>query len=130
MAGNGSLSANQARVIPLLLQGFTVREIAEKTAIGERTIYRWKSEDVDFREALRAAAESTFSEGLAYLRGALPDAVQVLHDAMKGEDMNVKLKAADRVCTFALKAWEIAQDEDLVEQLRDQLRKLQDARYK
>ncbi|MBC7233106.1 MAG: hypothetical protein H5T68_07710 [Chloroflexi bacterium] len=97
MASNGSLTRKQRMAITALLTTATVREAAEQTGIGERTLYRWLAEPA-FQQALIQAQGEVLRLSTVRLAGLLAKALDVIGlDFEPGVDGNIRLRAATAV---------------------------------
>jgi len=87
----------EERALTLILQGRKDTEIAEELGVSRMTIYRWKKYDGRFlqeledrRALLREQAEDTLLE-------LSETAIEAIRDALKDNDMKIRLQAAKLV---------------------------------
>lgn len=87
----------EERALTLILQGRKDTEVAEELGISRMTIYRWKKYNARFlkdledrRALLREQAEDSLLE-------LSESAVEAIKDALKDNDMKVRLQAAKLV---------------------------------
>ena len=125
MAENGRISPQQRKAITRILRGRTIADAADHADVAERTVYRWLKDDEQFKTELKEAADEAFSQTLAILRGASTEAARVLARAVFGDNVSLnRLRASEKLIDRTLRAWEVSQDEQLIEQLRDELEAL------
>jgi transposase-like protein len=90
------LTPKQQRAIIALLAGGSVKAAARRAGVGYTTLRRWLKEG-GFREALRRAGREAMQLALAGVQGAAPDAVRALRRALGDADVDVRLRAADKL---------------------------------
>ena len=89
-----SLDGKQEKALAMILQGEKDMVIAERLGIHRTTIYRWRKNDADFREALderQTLMQEAARNGLMQLTDAALEAVK---EALKDKDNRVRLQAA------------------------------------
>lgn len=87
------------------MQGYQLKEAAEKFGLSKSTVYAWKTLDPEFQELLAqaedAAVEAFLEEGVQQVRNQImdlgPRAAQVLRDSLEHSDPKVRLQAAGMV---------------------------------
>ena len=114
MAASGALSVKQAKAIGALLSSKTVAEAAQQAEVGERTLTRWLSSDLQFRQALSLAEgdliDSASRRLLQIQTGAIDTIEGMLADDAEVSDA-VRLRAAQAALDYLLKMRELRQIE-------------------
>jgi len=105
MAKNGSLTPRQAKAIPALLSENTIEEAAAVAKVGERTLYRWLSEDDYFRDELSGAQDRALDGAISRLSGEARAAAATLAEIHRDKKVPaaVRVQAARAVLTEAMK---------------------------
>ena len=88
------LNDDQARAIPLIIEGKTDAQVGE--AIGKRreTINRWRNQDELFIKELKAAREAYLDAQITALSATTPKVITVLQDLLDSEDEKIRMQAA------------------------------------
>ena len=99
------LSRTKKRAVAALLATPKVDDAAKVAGVGERTLYRWLSEDQDFQAALASAegvAIDTAARALVQIAG---DAIDTLRGLLENEETtdSVRLRAAQSVLEHLLR---------------------------
>ena len=114
MAASGALSTKQARAVSALLSSKTVAEAAQQAEVGERTLTRWLSSDLQFRQALSLAEgdliDSASRRLLQIQTGAIDTIEGMLADDAEVSDA-VRLRAAQAALDYLFKMRELRQIE-------------------
>ena len=114
MAASGALSVKQAKAIGALLSSKTVAEAAQQAEVGERTLTRWLSSDLQFRQALSLAEgdliDSASRRLLQIQTGAIDTIEGMLADDAEVSDA-VRLRAAQAALDYLFKMRELRQIE-------------------
>lgn len=87
----------EERALTLILQGRKDTEIAEELGVSRMTIYRWKKYDGRFLQELedrRALLREQAEDNLLELSESATEAIR---DALKDNDMKIRLQAAKLV---------------------------------
>lgn len=87
----------EERALTLMLQGRKDTEVAEELGISRMTIYRWKRYDGRFLKELedrRALLREQAEDNLLELSES---AIETIKDALKDNDMKIRLQAAKLV---------------------------------
>ena len=92
------------RSVIALVTSKTLEEAAAKTGVTPRTLYRWQHEDPLFATAWRSARREALDAGIASLQCGLPEAVEVLRDALKERNVNARIQAALGLLEYGLSA--------------------------
>jgi len=121
MAETG-LNRNERKALRALLQETSVREAARKSGLGERTLYRYLSDD-RFTAALRRRQDELTRSLMASLIGLSGDAVRVLKEAMQSSAASwpARIRAALGFLAERRQAVELADLAERVAQLERQL---------
>jgi transposase len=95
MEQNGRTTGEEELLLALA-RGATVRQAAEKTGIGERTVYRRLAE-ADFRRGVKEARDRMFDAARGRLAGLTDKATETLARLMESEKPSEALGAAKAV---------------------------------
>ncbi len=115
MAGAAKLTANQERLIAALLTEKTQLEAAQKVGISKATLYRWLAQP-EFLAAYRDARRGLVETALGQLQGIAGKSVEALERNLTCKNPAVEVRAALGVLAQAVKAVELT---DLVEQVEE-----------
>ena len=123
MAG---LTTKKRRAIEALLSSSTLEEAAEEARVGYRTLARWRSEDPDFRAALRQAQDQALDSAVSRLSVAMPAAVDTLMKIVEDEEerSSTRVSAARTILSTGLKLVEIRDLTGRLENLEDKVNEL------
>lgn len=93
------LTATQQRALEALLSGKAIPCVAKELGIGERTLYRWCSENAEFKSAWEEMLAELWNATKAKLKSMGGTALQVLIDIMQsiGATNKEKLEASKTV---------------------------------
>jgi hypothetical protein len=124
MAGNGTLSQNQKKVIAALLTEATIRDAAKKAGLGERTVHRYLADEA-FKAELRRQQDRTIAAATAALSGLAGTAIATLKAVLEDASAShaTKVRAALGVLEQRRKAAEL-------DSLTARVEALERARYK
>jgi hypothetical protein len=114
MKGHGEkMTRKRSEAIAALLECPTVSMAAQKTGIGETTLWRWMKND-EFRTAYREAKRRLVDSAINRLSAASSGAVDTLVDVMKDKDSpaNSRVSAAKSILETSIKVIEIESLED------------------
>jgi hypothetical protein len=111
---------NQDRAIIALLTEPTVEAAARAACIAPATIWRW-SRDAGFRSRLREARRAVVEGAIGRLQQAATAAVDTLHRNLTCGTPSVEVRAASVILDQAIKAVELFDIVDRVEQLEARL---------
>jgi hypothetical protein len=105
---NSGLAPNQERAIIALLNEPTIKQAAEATGVGERTLYRWMDEP-KFSKAYHKARREAFSHAIALTNRYAPHAVNTLVKVMSdaGAGHAAKVSAAVALLRFGREGIEL-----------------------
>lgn len=98
-----ALSQKQRDAMLLMAQGLSCPEISEQLGVAAGTLYNWKSQNAEFRLALRRLQSQLFAEGVNNLRGLVGQATATLANILAdaaARDTD-KLAAARLVLQYA-----------------------------
>ncbi len=111
------LNANQSKALAALLTSTSVSEAAAACGLGERTIYRYLSDET-FRQELRNRQDETIGAAAAALAGLTGKAIKTLHDLLndKKASHNIKLRAALAILQEGRRTAEL---DGLIERMRE-----------
>ncbi len=99
----------------LLVAGYSLEEVAEKTDVSVRTIQRWKKRP-DFQRLLTEAVGKTFDAAIAELVAGSIDAAQELKQIIKDSDVPVRVRVT-AISVLLANAWK-SKDAILEERLQ------------
>jgi len=91
----------QIRSIELILQGLSDTEIAKKLKIGRNTLWRWKTQDDDFRNCLAASRQQLHAAAVDSYQNTLLRATGVLGEFLDDKIKRHRLRAAQIVLNMA-----------------------------
>ncbi len=100
-----SKKVQQAKVIALILQGATPRQIEEATGVKRGSIYLWRRDDPEFQQMLNdaesrveeAVIEAGVASALQSIKDLGPRAAEVIAEALEHKDTKIRLSAASMV---------------------------------
>jgi len=125
MAVNGAedktLTHNQERAILALLRTRTVAEAAAEANVSTRTLERWLADNRDFISAYRATRNRVVENAISRLQEATSEAVECLKRNMSSATPSVQVRAASIVLEHAVKAVELYDLSDRLDQLSSYL---------
>jgi hypothetical protein len=105
-----SLTAQQIRAIPILVQAPTVEEGAKRAGKSKTTIYKWLRQPA-FRQELNRQKNELMDVALENLKSSVEKAVQVLTALLGSDNETTRRYVANDVLSHALKAKEIQEFE-------------------
>lgn len=123
-----SLTPKQEAAVAALLTEPTVARAAEKCGVGERTLYRWLSEEA-FAAAYRSARREAFAVAIAASQRFAPAAVATLARVMGDPDTPAanRIAAAAQLLRFARESIELDDLAERIERLEARERREADA---
>jgi transposase len=95
------LSAKQEMTIELALQGMKDGEIAKQVGVTRKTINTWRNHDEDFRIVLAKRRRALREQHQDELSGLVSEAIGVMREAMREDNMPTQLRAAQAVLRTA-----------------------------
>ncbi len=118
------LTGRQARAIAALLKEKDVSAAAKAAKVGERTLYRWLTEDAAFQRELQAAEGRAISGAVRRLADLTGTAVETLRGVMLATDapLSAKVRAADIVLSRLLDLRQMVDFEARLADLEDALK--------
>jgi hypothetical protein len=99
------LTQRQQQVIPHILSSSSYEEAARRANISSKQIHKWL-QDPAFKNELLKRRTQAYNEALYTLKTSSTKAVETLTTLLIGEDPKVRLTAADKILTHALKGVE------------------------
>lgn len=119
------LTAKKSTALESLLAAPTIRAAAKKCGVAEQTLHRWLREP-DFASALRARQEEVLAEASGLLKQHTLRAIRTLLREMTSKTSKgiVRLNAADKVLTHALRLREAIDVASAIRQLKDEVDQL------
>jgi len=114
---NFSLSSKQEEALyELLSPGCkTIKRVAEKIHVSERTIYNWLKNS-EFRTILNKERKRLTEDYLDGLSNLLDKAIKTLDDLMNDKSSSIRLKASSCILDYNLK---IRERKDIIEKLEN-----------
>ena len=88
------LSDTQCRAIELALAGYRPSQIARSLNLTRKTLWRWKSQDPDFQQALADARADRQYFAIERCQALASRATSVLANFLDGPDDKLRLRAA------------------------------------
>ena len=116
MQENERLQPKQSKALAALLSQPTMREAAKDCGISETTLWRWLNDDA-FQAAYRQARRQVVEQAMSELQAACSDAVATLRKNLNCGAANVEVSAAKTILDQAVKAIELTDMEERLEQL-------------
>lgn len=98
---NPDLSPEQLRAIDLLLLGKTDASVAQSLSLARMTVWRWKTQDVDFRAELARRREGLWATTEDRYRRLFFRASRVLTKQLDGQDEANAFRAAQALLRMA-----------------------------
>ena len=102
----GRRSANKPLAAARLAGGGTIAEAAADAGVDERTVYKWKADDPQFRARVCELRAEMVSRALGKLSDTMTRASDVLAALLASEDEDVRHRAAKAVIELALRVRE------------------------
>lgn len=117
--GESKVNLKQQKAIMALLTEPTITQAAERSGVGETTLYRWMKEE-EFDQAFRDARKKAFSQTISRLQQTTTNAVQTLEAVMGDEKApaSSRVTAAKTVIEMAFKAYELEDMAAKVEEIQ------------
>jgi hypothetical protein len=106
--GSESLTPQQSRAIPILVQARTVEEGAKRSGKSKTTIYKWLQQPA-FRQELSRQKNELMDVALENLKSSVEKAVVVLTALLDSESEAVRRGTANDILTHALKGRELVE---------------------
>lgn len=102
------ITPKQEKAILFLLTEPTIRQAAEKSGVGETTLYRWMQEE-EFDKAFKDARAKALNQTISQLQSTSNNAVRTLKNVMEDEKApaSSRVTAAKTVLEMAFKAYEL-----------------------
>lgn len=119
---NGVLSTPQRKAIDALTSGATKIQAAAAARRTERTVNRWLGEPL-FAGTIQAITDLSISDASRRLAAMLEDAIGVLSDIMRDDDVPVaiRMKAASSIIEHMIRLREHGDLAERVARLEEQL---------
>lgn len=95
------LSVAQERAIETLLAGGTDSEAAQAAEVTRQTVNGWKRRDAEFIAALNSRRAAVWDSASDRLRALVREAIEEFGNALKHEDVKVRLGAASKILQAA-----------------------------
>jgi phage terminase small subunit len=90
------LTARQRRAVEAVLACGTLKAAARRAGVSYSTLRDWAKRP-EFQAAVQEAGRQALAVVLAGIQGAGPDAVRALRRALGDADVDVRLRAADKL---------------------------------
>jgi hypothetical protein len=116
------IQPRQLKAIAALLAGKTKAKAARAAGVSRMTLDRWLK-DRDFQAAYRDAVHRVFGEGIDRLQAVSRRAVRALERCLTSNRASDRIRAADRLLSHALRAAELRDLTERVEELEKALAK-------
>ena len=102
------LSPKQEKALMALLTESTIKQAADKTGIGETTLYRWLQEEA-FDRAYRNARKRALTQTITKLQQTTTSAVETLKNVMEDSESpaSSRVSAAKTILELAFKGYEL-----------------------
>lgn len=118
--------AVRERAVLALLSERTVADAARRCGVGERTLRRWLSDDVTFKDQYDSARAATFQFGLDRIQALMGRAVDTLQDLLSAKKFpSVRLGAARTIAEIAIHQ----RDAETILKRLDEIERAQRERY-
>ncbi len=88
------LSIQQMNAIDMLVTGSSDKEVAEKVGVDRSTVTRWRNYHPAFIAELNAQREAVWGAAKEKLRSLMPDAVDVVSEAIRDRENPDRVKVA------------------------------------
>jgi len=98
-------ATNREKVLLALIETSSIREAAERSGVGEATIYRFL-QDKDFLSDYRSARRQTVESAIAQLQCATGEAVETLKRNLHSENPAIEIRAAQVILDNAFRGLE------------------------
>ncbi len=113
------LSVKQELALELILCGINDREIAKRAGVSRQTINTWRNHNEDFRMSLAGRREAAREQHRDELSGLVSEAVGVMREAMRDDDMLTRLWAVQALLRMsglqaAVQAEKLPSREDII----------------
>jgi len=110
-------AGRKERALAALLQGLSVRTVAESIKVSERTLYRWLAES-GFRREFYARRREQLLQGLGSVQTLAPTAAEALKTIVSDPQSSAasRVSAARSILQFACQSLEL---DDLEERLAE-----------
>lgn len=118
----GKLPRKQPKAIAALMSCRTIKEAAEKTGVGEATIFRWL-QDEDFQKAHRRVKKQLVEQAVSRIQHLTGEAVDTLRKIMLDakKPPSTRVTAARVILETAIKALEVEDLEARIKTLEDRI---------
>ena len=124
-----TLTAKQEKALAALLDKPTIREAAAASKVGETTLWRWLQEP-EFQRGYRAARRQVVEHSISELQSATSDAVATLKRNLNCLNPAVEVRAAQIILDQSIKAVELVDLAERIEQLEAVMNPLQKERQR
>jgi len=124
MQTTDDLSANQEKLIALLLTEKTIDEACKKTEVNVTTYWRWMQDESflrEYRKVRRGILENT----VAKLQSVTYQAIETLERNLHCENPSVEIRCAQIILEQSMKGLETLEVENRVEILEDTISTLE-----
>jgi transposase len=91
------LSGKQEMALELVMCGMNDGDIAKRAGVSRQTINTWRNHDEDFRMLLAERRGALHEQYRGELNGLVSEAIGVMRDAIREDDMLTRLWAAHAV---------------------------------
>lgn len=122
-----NLNGKQEKALIALLTESTIKQAANKSGVGEATLYRWLNEE-DFSQAYKEARSQALTQTISRIQQSTNTAVNTLNDIMTDTEASAssRVTAAKTILEMAFKAHEIENVVSKIEEMEKAL-ELQEA---
>lgn len=99
------MTSRKQKAIAALVRAPTQAEAAAQASVGVSTLRRWLREDEEFQTAYRQALSDLLSDAARAAQSSILPAVELLREVTEdtGRDDRLRIQAADRILTHAVK---------------------------
>ena len=95
------LSTKEERAMELVLAGVSDRETAEELGVTRQCVYKWRTMPGPFRSALEERRKALREQHRDEISGLVSEAIGVMREGMREENMATRLRAAQMVLRTA-----------------------------
>jgi hypothetical protein len=121
MTGHGEkLTRKQESAIAALISEPTVLQAAQRTGVGDTTLWRWMKEP-EFQAAYKDARRQVMNTAIGRIQDTCTEAVETLRAIMQDTNASAssRVSAAKSVLEIGLRAMELQDMEERITQLED-----------
>lgn len=108
---NQPLTPRQLQVIPHILSATSYEEAARRADISPKQIYRWLENPL-FKQELAKKRNEAYQNALSYLKSISISATETLSALLSNADPRIRLSAADKILSHALRGLETFEFEE------------------